>query len=226
MLRIILGAFALALSVCAPAQAQAPFPFNLFDRREEPPVAIEPARPPRAVPQAVRPQRSAERPSQGFKHCEDPNPEDYANDTIIVSTCKLILYHIDQEGKRYTYRIGGGREGFRWAGVGYVGRMAEWPDWYPPDEMIAREPRLREHLQPMKNGRLGMPGGVKNALGARALYIFDEKTKAVTEYRIHGTNNPSSIGHWMSSGCVRMMNHQVMALYEKVRVGTKVVVLN
>lgn len=219
--RIILGAL-VALIVTGSAQAQQeklPFPFNIFQLQAQPPVAendeAEAPRPRREVTLKPRTLHAAP------KQCDVPNPADYGNDTIIVSTCQLILYHIDQNGEKYTYRIGGGRDGFRWAGKGYVGMMKEWPDWHPPKSMIERERREKGIVLPAR-----MEGGIPNPLGARALYIFDEKTKAVTEYRIHGTNNPDSIGKWMSSGCIRLLNAQVMKLYDKVRVGTKVVVLN
>ena len=112
-------------------------------------------------------------------------------------------------GKAIRYGIGVGREGFTWAGVKQVARKAEWPDWYPPQEMIARQPYLPRFTA----------GGPGNPLGARAMYLGS------TEYRIHGTNNPATIGKHVSSGCIRLTNDDVTDLYDRVQVGAKVVVL-
>ena len=112
-------------------------------------------------------------------------------------------------GQAMRYGIGVGREGFTWAGVQKVARKAEWPDWYPPAEMIARQPYLPRVT-------LGGPG---NPLGARALYL------GTSEYRIHGTNDPTTIGKTVSSGCIRLTNEDVMDLYNRVQVGAKVIVL-
>jgi lipoprotein-anchoring transpeptidase ErfK/SrfK len=129
--------------------------------------------------------------------------------TIVVDTANTYLYYVLGGGKAIRYGIGVGREGFTWAGVRTVGHKAEWPDWSPPPEMIARQPYLPRW----------MAGGPGNPLGARALYL------AGTIYRIHGTNAPSSIGQHVSSGCIRMLNADVIDLYQRVNVGTKVVVL-
>ena len=129
--------------------------------------------------------------------------------TIVVDTANTYLYYVLGGGRAMRYGIGVGREGFTWSGTERVGRKAEWPDWHPPAEMIARQPYLPRF----------MAGGEGNPLGARALYLGN------TVYRIHGTNKPSSIGSRMSSGCIRMLNEDVSDLYERVNVGTKVVVL-
>jgi lipoprotein-anchoring transpeptidase ErfK/SrfK len=129
--------------------------------------------------------------------------------TIIVDTAHTYLYYVLGGGQAIRYGIGVGREGFTWSGVKTVERMAEWPDWIPPAEMIERQPYLPRW----------MAGGEGNPLGARAMYI------AGTQYRIHGTNAPSTIGHNVSSGCIRMLNEDVIDLYSRVNVGTKVVVL-
>lgn len=129
--------------------------------------------------------------------------------TIVVDTPNTYLYFVLGGGKAVRYGIGVGREGFTWSGVKQVSRKAEWPDWYPPAEMIKRQPYLPRVT-------LGGPG---NPLGARALYIGS------TEYRIHGTNAPSTIGQNVSSGCIRMLNEDVIDLYNRVQVGAKVVVL-
>lgn len=129
--------------------------------------------------------------------------------TIIVDTPHTFLYYVLGDGKAIRYGIGVGRKGFTWSGVKKIARKTEWPDWYPPPAMIARQPYLPRM----------MAGGPGNPLGARALYIGG------TEYRIHGTNNPSSIGKRMSSGCIRLTNSNVIDLYNRVRVGAKVIVL-
>jgi lipoprotein-anchoring transpeptidase ErfK/SrfK len=129
--------------------------------------------------------------------------------TIIVDTPQTYLYYVIGGGKAVRYGIGVGREGFTWSGVRSVDRKAEWPDWVPPAEMIARQPYLPRF----------MAGGPGNPLGARAMYIGG------TVYRIHGTNQPSTIGQKVSSGCIRMLNEDVADLYSRVTVGTKVVVL-
>ena len=137
--------------------------------------------------------------------------------TIIINTRRRYLYYVLGNDKAKRYGIGVGRQGFQWSGVAKVGRKAEWPDWIPPKEMIAREKKLYGRTLPER-----MPGGPNNPLGARALYLF--KDGRDTLYRIHGTNQPWTIGRAVSSGCIRMRNEDVIDLYKKVRVGTKVVV--
>ncbi len=129
--------------------------------------------------------------------------------TIIIDTPNTYLYLVLREGKALRYGIGVGREGFTWSGVERVTRMLQWPDWTPPEEMILRQPYLPRF----------MAGGETNPLGARALYLGG------TVYRIHGTNQPSTIGTFVSSGCIRLTNEDVMDLYRRVGVGTRVVVL-
>jgi lipoprotein-anchoring transpeptidase ErfK/SrfK len=129
--------------------------------------------------------------------------------TIIVDTPNTFLYFVLGGGKAIRYGIGVGREGFTWSGVKHVARKAEWPDWYPPQEMIGRQPYLPRMTA----------GGPGNPLGARAMYIGG------TEYRIHGTNDPSTIGKDVSSGCIRLTNEDVEDLYSRVQIGAKVVVL-
>jgi lipoprotein-anchoring transpeptidase ErfK/SrfK len=130
--------------------------------------------------------------------------------TVVVDTANTYLYYVLGGGKAVRYGIGVGREGFTWSGVKSIERKAEWPDWVPPAEMIARQPYLPRW----------MAGGPGNPLGARALYLGGSL------YRIHGTNQPSTIGHQVSSGCIRMLNEDVTDLYSRVGIGTKVVVLN
>jgi lipoprotein-anchoring transpeptidase ErfK/SrfK len=134
-------------------------------------------------------------------------------DTIIVNTTERRLYYVIAPGKAWKYGIGVGREGFQWAGSHRITQKKEWPGWTPPPQMIARE-KARGVTLPAY-----MEGGPQNPLGARAMYI------GTTLYRIHGSNQPWTIGHAVSSGCIRMVNEDVIDLYEKVSVGTKVVVL-
>jgi lipoprotein-anchoring transpeptidase ErfK/SrfK len=129
--------------------------------------------------------------------------------TIIVDTPHTYLYLIMGHGKALRYGIGVGREGFTWTGTERISRMKEWPDWFPPKEMIERQPYLPRF----------MAGGESNPLGARALYLGN------TLYRIHGTNQPSTIGTFVSSGCIRLTNEDIADLYNRVQVGTRVVVL-
>lgn len=129
--------------------------------------------------------------------------------TIIIDTPHTHLYLVLGGGKALRYGVGVGREGFTWTGTERISRMSEWPDWHPPKEMIERQPYLPRF----------MAGGDGNPLGARALYLGN------TVYRIHGTNQPSTIGHFVSSGCIRLTNEDVADLYSRVNVGTRVVVL-
>ena len=129
--------------------------------------------------------------------------------TIIIDTAHTFLYLTLGNGKAMRYGIGVGRQGFTWSGVQTITRKAEWPDWIPPAEMVARQPYLPRWVG----------GGPGNPLGARALYLGN------TDYRIHGTNDPTTIGKRVSSGCIRLRNEDVEDLYQRVGVGTKVVVL-
>ena len=128
--------------------------------------------------------------------------------TIIISTGERHLYLIQPGGRAIRYGIGVGRDGFQWQGLLSITRKAEWPDWTPPPEMIARQPYLPRF----------MAGGPGNPLGARAMYL------GTTVYRIHGTNRPDTIGTKVSSGCFRLVNNDVADLYDRVPVGTKVIV--
>lgn len=137
--------------------------------------------------------------------------------TIIVDTNNKFLYYVEGPNTATRYGIGVGREGYGWSGVVSIGRKAEWPTWTPPAEMRAREAR-EGHILPAV-----MKGGEDNPLGARAMYLY--KGNRDTIFRIHGTNQPWSIGLNLSSGCIRMMNKDVIDLYERASVGTKVVVI-
>jgi lipoprotein-anchoring transpeptidase ErfK/SrfK len=136
-------------------------------------------------------------------------PNHQAPGTIIVDTAHTYLYFVLTGERALRYGIGVGRKGFTWSGVKTIARKTEWPDWYPPQEMVARQPYLPRM----------MAGGPGNPLGARALYIGG------TQYRIHGTNNPSSIGKHMSSGCIRLTNENIVDLFNRVKIGAKVIVL-
>jgi lipoprotein-anchoring transpeptidase ErfK/SrfK len=129
--------------------------------------------------------------------------------TVIIDTSHTVLYYVLGGGRAIRYGVGVGRQGFTWSGVQTISRKAEWPDWYPPAEMIARQPYLPRF----------MAGGPGNPLGARAMYL------GASEYRIHGTNDPTTIGKFVSSGCIRLTNEDVADLFSRVNVGTKVVVL-
>ncbi len=136
--------------------------------------------------------------------------------TVIVNTVDRALYHIVDSETAVRYGVAVGKEGFDWSGIARVGRKVKWPKWTPPAAMIKRKPELEQW-------RNGMPGGRNNPLGARALYLFTPKGD--TGFRIHGTNEPSSIGSAASSGCIRMLNEEVVELYQQVPIGTKVIVL-
>ncbi len=129
--------------------------------------------------------------------------------TVIVDTGNTALYYVLGQGRAIRYGVGVGREGFTWSGIETISRKTEWPDWHPPAQMIARQPYLPRF----------MAGGPGNPLGARAMYLGS------SDYRIHGTNDPSTIGKFVSSGCIRLTNEDVADLFGRVDVGTRVVVL-
>ncbi|WEX91363.1 L,D-transpeptidase [Sinorhizobium garamanticum] len=139
-------------------------------------------------------------------------PQDYPPGTIIILSDKRTLDLVLSRSRAIRYRIGVGRDGFRWSGVVRVGRKAEWPDWRPPAEMKARAPELPELV----------PAGPFNPMGARGIYLY--RGGADTLYRIHGTNEQSTVGEFASSGCFRMSNADVIDLFDRVRIGATVVV--
>jgi lipoprotein-anchoring transpeptidase ErfK/SrfK len=163
-----------------------------------------------ALPPEVRPETNAktELAPQFRRTLVDYYTKEPAG-TLIIDTPNTYPYLVLGSGKALRYGVGVGREGFTWSGAERVTKMAEWPDWNPPEEMIVRQPYLPRF----------MAGGETNPLGARALYL------GKTAYRIHGTNQPSTIGTFVSSGCIRLTNEDVMHLYRRIRVGTRVVVL-
>ncbi len=193
-----LAVIAGALTGSAAAAPLPLFPFAM----PEPPQAVQPAAPSddEAVP--------FELPAR-FKRQIVAYPTREAAGTVIIDTPNTYLYYVLGSGQAIRYGIGVGRDGFTWSGVQTITKKAEWPDWTPPPEMIARQPYLPRH----------MAGGPGNPLGARAMYLGG------TVYRIHGTNAPSTIGTHVSSGCIRLTNQDVADLYSRVNVGTKVIVL-
>jgi len=197
MTRTAIAALAALLApIAAVAQYGTPFALrNMAPTIEDAAPGHEPAPEAKVVPEVYRRQpvfyRSEEAPG-----------------TIIIDTQRRFLYLIQPNNIALRYGVGVGRDGFQWNGLLQVTRKAEWPDWTPPAEMIARQPYLPRF----------MAGGPGNPMGARALYLGG------TVYRIHGTNAPETIGHAVSSGCFRLVNEQIADLYERVPVGTKVIV--
>lgn len=142
--------------------------------------------------------------------------------TIVIDPKARYLYLVQAGGKAVRYGVGVGREGFLWAGDATINTKQAWPDWYPPKEMFLRQPEIKKQMTTLQSG-IGMKGGPGNPLGARALYLWQGNKD--TLYRIHGTLEPSTIGKNVSSGCIRMVNQDVIDLYERVPVGTTVIVL-
>ena len=171
------------------------------------------APPPRSYVAYAQPQQPAYETRRtvdpAYQRAEVDYPTTQPPGTIVVDTPSKHLYLVQGGGRAVRYGIGVGRPGFMWSGVKSVTRKAEWPDWTPPSEMLLRRPDLPRH----------MVGGPANPLGARALYLGSSL------YRIHGTNEPYTIGQNVSSGCIRMMNDDVVDLYARVRVGTRVIVM-
>jgi len=145
-------------------------------------------------------------------HKTVPFSSNLAPGSIVVRTSERRLYYVLPDGQAIQYAVGVGREGFTWSGTNRVSRKAEWPEWRPPREMIEREAKKGHNIPQW------MPGGPENPLGARAIYI------GATQFRIHGTTQPWSIGQAVSSGCIRMMNEEVIDLYNRVKIGATVVV--
>jgi len=199
-----------AMLSCGPANAQ-----SLFAFLPPPPFFAPSTRvaPPETTPQVVAPVPDDESDNAAVDPRLTRQIVSYAGNegagTVIIDTPHTYLYYVLGNGKAIRYGIGVGREGFTWSGVKSIERKTEWPDWRPPAQMIARQPYLPRMVA----------GGPGNPLGARAMYI------AGTEYRIHGTNDPSSIGKHVSSGCIRLKNADVIDLYSRVQIGAKVIVL-
>jgi lipoprotein-anchoring transpeptidase ErfK/SrfK len=196
---------ALAIGMIALSGSAAAAPLQLFPFIMTPPAAqVQPA--PQATPQDEG--TTVEMPAR-LKRQIVSYPTREAPGTVIIDTPNTYLYYVLGGGQAIRYGIGVGRDGFTWSGVQSVTKKAEWPDWTPPPEMIARQPYLPRQ----------MAGGPGNPLGARAMYLGG------TVYRIHGTNAPQTIGTRVSSGCIRLTNEDVSDLYSRVNVGTKVIVL-
>ncbi len=149
-------------------------------------------------------------------------PTEQPPGTIIIDPMSHFLYLVIDNGQAIRYGVGVGREGFLWSGQAQIGAKREWPDWYPPKEMFERQPEIMSAMSKLQSG-MGMHGGSGNPLGARAMYLYRDGRD--TLFRIHGTVEPYTIGTSVSSGCIRMMNQDVLDLYSRVDVGTKVVVL-
>ena len=190
-------ATALGFAWAAPASAQMPSPFGT---QKELSIEEQPGYEPTAEEESLDPIYKPQ--PVFFRTTEQPG-------TIVVVTSQRFLYLVQGNNRAIRYGIGVGRDGFQWAGLIKITRKAEWPDWTPPAEMIQRQPYLPRW----------MAGGPGNPLGARALYVSG------TVYRIHGTNQPWTIGSAVSSGCFRLTNPDVTDLYDRVPVGTRVVVL-
>ncbi|KQS74776.1 hypothetical protein ASG32_06600 [Methylobacterium sp. Leaf361] len=147
----------------------------------------------------------------------------YEPGTIIVDPRAHQLTLVEANGRARRYGVGVGKQGFSWSGTATVNSKQAWPDWYPPKEMIARSPKLASEVDKLQSG-LGVAGGLRNPLGARAMYLWQGNKD--TLFRIHGTLEPFSIGKSVSSGCIRMINQDAIDLFSRVGVGSKVVVLN
>lgn len=212
----LVGAGALLLGGCTTASQTAPVPA---------PVATPPP-PPTPLMYAAMPNEQFPIPAvdtaqldRRFWRQEIDYPSDERVGTLIVDTPGKYLYHVLPGGRATRYGIGVGREGFAWAGRAIVAYKRKWPRWTPPDSMVARQPELEPYS--IANG--GMGPGLKNPLGARALYIHEGGRD--TLYRLHGTPEASSIGRSVSSGCIRLVNQDVAHLYETVRDGSPLVVI-
>jgi lipoprotein-anchoring transpeptidase ErfK/SrfK len=142
--------------------------------------------------------------------------------TIVIDPGSHFLYLVQGGGQATRYGVGVGGEGFGWSGSATVHSKQEWPDWYPPTEMLQRKPELKEHMTQVQSG-IGMPGGAENPIGAQALYLWQGNKD--TLYRIHGINEPGTIGQNVSSGCIRLTNDDIIDLYSRTPIGTKVLVL-
>jgi lipoprotein-anchoring transpeptidase ErfK/SrfK len=177
-------------------------PFQPFERSAPMPQAQEPAYQVPGTEEQIELPARFRRQAVDFRSNEAPG-------TIVIDTPNTYLYLVMGNGRAMRYGIGVGRDGFTWSGTQTITRKAEWPDWTPPPEMIARQPYLPRY----------MAGGPGNPLGARAMYLGN------TIYRIHGTNAPTTIGGRVSSGCIRLTNDDVTDLFSRVHVGTKVVVM-
>ncbi len=168
---------------------------------------------PGILPSVVR--KGFERQEVAYRSKEPPG-------TIVVDPKAHYLYYVEPDGKAMRYGVGVGKQGFAWQGEAIIKTKQEWPDWYPPKEMVERHPELKPQLDPLRSGQ-GVAGGERNPLGARAMYLWQGDHD--TLFRIHGTLEPHSIGTNASSGCIRMINQDAIDLYGRVTEGARVVVL-
>ncbi|WP_298962523.1 L,D-transpeptidase [uncultured Roseibium sp.] len=209
-----LGLAGLSLAACAPT-AKAPLPAPVQPRVDPEFVLNYGSRPneefplPAVDPKVLKPQYRRQR--VPYQTQEKPG-------TVVVDTSRFYLYLVEPEGTAMRYGVGLGRQGFEWSGRARIAWKRPWPTWTPPDEMIARQPELAKYSA--RNG--GMAPSLENPLGARALYIFQGNVD--TLYRLHGTNETASIGRAVSSGCVRLVNQDVIDLYDRVRSGAGILV--
>jgi lipoprotein-anchoring transpeptidase ErfK/SrfK len=195
----VFAALIAGVSMLSPAVAQLGWPFGQQSPQREMTIDDQPGQ---IAPEGDTDVEPAYRKQPVFyRTTEQPG-------TIIIDTENRFLYLVQGNQRAIRYGVGVGRDGFQWSGMVKISRKAEWPDWTPPPEMIERQPYLPRW----------MAGGPGNPLGARAMYLGS------TIYRIHGTNQPQTIGHAVSSGCFRMVNDMVIDLYDKVPVGTKVII--
>jgi lipoprotein-anchoring transpeptidase ErfK/SrfK len=199
-IRIVKTGAAIAALIAASTVSASANPFFFLEQQNSPPAT-------QAYAYAPTEER-AEAPARFRRQIVNYQTNEPAG-TIIIDTPNTYLYLVLGNGRAMRYGIGVGRDGFTWSGVQSITRRAEWPDWHPPAEMIARQPYLPRY----------MAGGPGNPMGARALYLGN------TIYRIHGTNAPQTIGQRVSSGCIRLTNEDITDLYSRVNVGTRVVVL-
>ena len=174
-------------------------------------LARAPSARPAVLPEKLRPMPGPEFDRQIVQYETTEKPG-----TIVIDTGSKFLYYVLEGGEAIRYGVGVGKEGFGWTGVVEVGARQEWPKWFPPAEMVKRRPELAKYQG------TGMEGGEDNPLGARALYLYDNGKD--TLFRIHGTNEPWSIGLNVSSGCIRMLNENVIELYSMAKIGAKVIV--
>ncbi len=211
----LLGAGALALTGCVSTRSAAVAP-----------VAPEPVRPVTPLMYAAIPDEKFPIPEvdvskvdERWWRAEVDYPTKEKVGTVIVDTPNRYLYHVRPEGRAMRYGVGVGRDGFSWAGRGHIAYKREWPRWNPPDEMVARQPELEPYS--IANG--GMGPGLHNPLGSRALYIHEGNRDTI--YRVHGTAEDWSIGKAVSSGCIRLLNQDVIHLADNVRDGSAILVI-
>lgn len=207
--RTLLASFALLAASSLPASAQSWFPFAPQEARDTRIRTASLGSPDYFGDDYAAPQREYSRSTRALV----PDPTRQGAGVITIDTRARALYYSLGNGQAIRYGVGVGREGFLWRGSAQVGRKAAWPSWTPPAAMLKRRPDLPRFME----------GGLDNPLGARALYLYQGKKD--TLFRIHGTNEPWTIGQAVSSGCIRMLNDDVTDLFQRVRVGARVVVL-